>query len=165
VVLTPGYSGKSEREFWRIWIDFNGDNDFEDAGEQVFVANNKKDVVSGTIDIPSGVSGQTRMRVSIKNGSSPGSCEVFPFGEVEDYTANFMITKQESISRTYNRDLVIFPNPNNGSFQVLIGEDIRRSEFYIFYQLFDYFIICNFDLSYCSIANDTIFFIYCYVSQ
>jgi hypothetical protein len=125
VVLTPGYSGSSEREFWRIWIDFNGDSDFDDAGEQVFVANNKKNEVSGTIDIPTGVSGLTRMRISMKGGSSPGPCEVFTYGEVEDYTANFMITKKESSSRTNNRDLVIFPNPNHGSFQVKIEKDIH----------------------------------------
>jgi len=125
VVLTPGYSGKSQREFYRIWIDFNGDGDFEDAGEQVFVANNKKDAVSSTMSIPSSATGQTRMRISMKNGSSPGPCEIFFQGEVEDYTVNFMIEEQEGISRTYNRELVIFPNPNNGSFQVILDEEIH----------------------------------------
>jgi len=125
VVLTPGYTGNSQREFWRIWIDFNGDGDFEDAGEEVFVANNKKNEVSGTMSIPSSATGQTRMRISMKNGSSPGPCEIFLGGEVEDYTANFMNFKQEGISQTYNRDLVIFPNPNNGSFQVKIEKEIH----------------------------------------
>ncbi|MCD4725052.1 MAG: PKD domain-containing protein [Bacteroidales bacterium] len=127
VVLTPGYSGNSQREFWRIWIDFNSDGDFEDEGEEVFVANNKKNEVSGTMSIPSSATGQTRMRISMKNGSSPGPCETFPGGEVEDYTANFISLKHEGISRTYNkdRDLVIFPNPNNGSFQVKIEKEIH----------------------------------------
>jgi PKD repeat protein len=125
VVLTPGYSGRSQREFWRIWIDFNGDGDFEDAGEQVFVANNKKDAVSGTMSIPSAATGQTRMRISMKNGSSPGPCETFLGGEVEDYTANFTTFKQGGISRTYNGGLVIFPNPNNGTFQVKIEKEIH----------------------------------------
>jgi len=98
VVLTPGYTGNSQREFWRIWIDFNGDGDFEDAGEEVFVANNKKNEVSGTMSIPSSATGQTRMRISMKNGSSPGPCEIFLGGEVEDYTANFMNFKQEGSS-------------------------------------------------------------------
>jgi PKD repeat protein len=125
VVLTPGYSGKSEREFWRIYIDFNGDSDFDDAGEQVFVANNKKDVVSGTMSIPSTAIGQTRMRISMKNGSSPGPCETFPYGEVEDYTVDFTGFKSASVSQTYNKDLVIYPNPTNGSFQLKIGKDIH----------------------------------------
>lgn len=125
VVLTPGYSGSSQREFWRIWIDFNGDGDFEDAGEEVFVANNKKDVVSGIMTISSSATGQTRMRISMKNAGSQGPCEIFAGGEVEDYTVNFLIPEQESISQTYNSDLVIFPNPNNGKFQVIIEKDIH----------------------------------------
>ena len=44
---------------------------------------------------------------------------------MEDYTANFMILKHESISRTSNKDLEIFPNPNNGRFQVIIDKDIQ----------------------------------------
>jgi PKD repeat protein len=125
VVLTPGYSGKSQREFWRIWIDFNGDGHFDDTGEEVFVANNKKDAVSGTMSIPSTATGQTRMRITMKNGSSPGSCETFNGGEVEDYTANFMIPEDESISQSYSSDLVIFPNPNNGNFKVILDSEIQ----------------------------------------
>jgi PKD repeat protein len=125
VVLTPGYSDKSQREFYRIWIDFNNDNDFEDTGEEVFVANNKKDAVSGTMSIPSSATGQTRMRISMKNGGSPGPCEVFYRGEVEDYTVDFMGSNKESISPIYDKDLVIFPNPNTGSFQVAIDKEIQ----------------------------------------
>ena len=125
VVLTPGYSGSSQREFWRIWIDLNSDGDFEDSGEEVFVANNKKNEVSGTLSIPSSATGQTRMRISMKNGSSPGPCDVFFGGEVEDYTANFLNLKHESASRTFNKDLAIFPNPNNGRFQVILENEIH----------------------------------------
>jgi len=125
VVLTPGYTGNSQREFWRIWIDFNGDGDFEDSGEQVFVANNKKNVVSGTMSIPSSATGQTRMRISMKNGGSPGPCEIFLRGEVEDYTANFTNLKQQGISQTYSKNLVIFPNPTNGRFQVILDSEIH----------------------------------------
>ena len=125
MVLTPGYSGSSQREFWRIWIDFNIDGDFDDSGEQVFVANNKKNVVSGTISIPSSATGQTRMRISMKNGGSPGPCETFSNGEVEDYLVYFMGMNPESISIPNNKDLVIFPNPNNGRFNVVIEKDIH----------------------------------------
>ncbi|MCK4819173.1 T9SS type A sorting domain-containing protein, partial [bacterium] len=104
---------------------FNNDGDFDDADEQVFVANNKKGSVTGTMSIPATATGQTRMRITMKNGSSPGPCETFPGGEVEDYTVDFMGFKSESVSRTYNKDLVIFPNPNNGKFQVILNKDIH----------------------------------------
>jgi len=125
VYLTPGYKGKSQAEYWRIWIDFNSDGDFGDAGEEVFAADDIKNVVSGTISIPSFATGQTRMRISMKRGSSPGPCEVFSYGEVEDYTANFDSFKHLGISQTLNKDMVIFPNPNNGIFHVLIEKEIH----------------------------------------
>ena len=125
VTLTPGYTGSSQREFWRIWIDFNSDGDFDDPDEQVFVANNKKGAVTGTMSIPSSASGQTRMRITMKNGGSPGPCEIFYGGEVEDYTVDFTGFKSVNVAQTDNRDLVIFPNPNNGSFQLKIDKDIH----------------------------------------
>jgi hypothetical protein len=110
VTLTPYYTGKDQREFWRIWIDFSGDGDFEDADETVFVANNKKSAVSGTISIPAYASGQTRMRVTMKNGSSPSPCETFPNGEVEDYTADFGGGAGRMLDNNHF-DLNIYPNP------------------------------------------------------
>ena len=61
----------------------------------------------------------------MKNGNSPGPCETFPYGEVEDYTVEFMAGDALGIPQTYYKDLVIFPNPNHGSFQVKIEKDIR----------------------------------------
>jgi PKD repeat protein len=124
VNLIPGYSGSSQREFWRIWIDFNNDGDFDDSGEMVFAANNKKNGVSGTISIPSSATGQTRMRISMKNGGAPDPCEIFPDGEVEDYTVSFMASAPLGISQFNTRDLKIFPNPSNGRFHVQLGSDI-----------------------------------------
>jgi len=125
VVLTPGYSGKSQREFWRIWFDFNGDGDFEDSGEQVFVANNKKGTVTGTMSIPATANGQTRMRITMKNGSSPGPCETFPYGEVEDYTVDFEGSNITSKTNPNIADLMIYPNPNNGIFNAYMDCDIH----------------------------------------
>jgi PKD repeat protein len=89
VTLTPGFSGSSFRELWRVWIDYNKDGDFLDAGETVFAPASSKTVVNGSFTVPSGVSGLTRMRVSMKYNAIPSSCESFAFGEVEDYTVSF----------------------------------------------------------------------------
>ncbi len=83
--LTPGFSGSSYTEHWRVWIDYNRDGDFTDAGEQV-LAQSGSAAVSGSFTVPSGLSGTTRMRVSMKYGSGAAPCEVFTYGEVEDYT-------------------------------------------------------------------------------
>ncbi|MCP4149216.1 MAG: PKD domain-containing protein, partial [bacterium] len=89
VSLTPEFSDATYQEFWKIWIDFNVDGDFDDAGEEVFSQGLSSTTVTGTLTIPSGVECLTRMRVSMKyNGEQTSTCESFSFGEVEDYTVN-----------------------------------------------------------------------------
>ena len=88
LTMDPGFSGRSIFEYWQVWIDFNHDGDFTDAGELVFSATKKKSTVTGTINIPSGLDVTTLMRVSMKRGSVASSCEIFSQGEVEDYTVN-----------------------------------------------------------------------------
>jgi M6 family metalloprotease-like protein len=84
--LSPGFSDRSKNEYWSVWIDFNQDKDFEDAGELVFTALRKRNTVSGTINIPNGLDCTTRMRVSLSRNGIPGPCDIFDNGEVEDYT-------------------------------------------------------------------------------
>lgn len=86
---TPGFTGTAYTEYWRVWIDFNDDADFDDAGELVYTSAGTSAAVNGTIAIPSGASlGAKRMRVSMKYNAVPSPCEVFQYGEVEDYTVN-----------------------------------------------------------------------------
>jgi PKD repeat protein len=122
VTLTPYFPGKDQREFWRIWIDYNGNGVFDDAGEQVFTANNKKSAVTGTIVIPSGLSGQTRLRVTMKQGSSPTSCEIFSFGEVEDYTADFGSGAPGSVIAS-DLELNVYPNPASNQLNIYLISD------------------------------------------
>jgi len=86
VSLTPGFASSSYTEYWAIWIDYNEDGDFTDSGEQVFSGSGSS-TVNGSFTVPSGTAGiTTRMRVSMKYGGAPTSCETFTYGEVEDYT-------------------------------------------------------------------------------
>jgi len=87
VILTPGFSGGVWTEYWKIWIDYNDDHDFEDAGEEVF-AGYASTTVTGSFTVASGINKVTRMRISMKYASYPTPCESFTYGEVEDYTAN-----------------------------------------------------------------------------
>ncbi|MCB8964975.1 MAG: fibronectin type III domain-containing protein [Bacteroidales bacterium] len=88
VSLTPGFKSSTYSEYWKIWIDLNGDGDFDDNNENVFDAGAlSKTTVSGTITIPSATASiTTRMRVSMKYNGSQTACETFSYGEVEDYT-------------------------------------------------------------------------------
>ncbi len=85
VALTQVYTGTTYTEYWKIWIDYNRDGDFLDAGEEVF-SDSGTVPVSGSFTVPSGLDVTTRMRVSMKYGSYSTPCESFTYGEVEDYT-------------------------------------------------------------------------------
>ncbi len=92
VRLTPGYAGTPFVEQYRIWIDFNTDGDFEDAGEEVFAPNPTNSFAEGVIHIPAWASDTTRMRVAMRFENEPSVCGHFDYGEVEDYTVRFVET-------------------------------------------------------------------------
>ncbi|MCH8318876.1 MAG: T9SS type A sorting domain-containing protein, partial [Bacteroidetes bacterium] len=92
VTLTPGFASTVYNEYWKIWIDFNQNGNFSDAGELAFDAGAlSSSTVSGNLNVPSTASlGTTRMRVSMKYNGAQTACETFSYGEVEDYSVNII---------------------------------------------------------------------------
>ena len=91
ITITPVWTSTVYDEGYAVWIDYNYDGDFDDAGELVWsqpITQNTP--VSGSFTVPDDVAFEesTRMRVSLKYNGIPTSCESFDFGEVEDYTIN-----------------------------------------------------------------------------
>ncbi|WOD45088.1 immunoglobulin-like domain-containing protein [Hwangdonia lutea] len=88
ITVTPTWTGTVYNEGYSVWIDYNIDGDFDDAGEQVWSQSRTKTTpVSGNFTVPSSaIEGSTRMRVAMKYNAIPTSCETFQYGEVEDYT-------------------------------------------------------------------------------
>ncbi|MEP0516050.1 choice-of-anchor D domain-containing protein, partial [Dokdonia sp.] len=87
--------------FFRVgaYIDWNRDGDFDDVGENYDMGNVTNGFDTSTsnsplaITVPVGAEiGSTRMRISIQFNAIPGACEMFTFGEVEDYTLNIRPT-------------------------------------------------------------------------
>jgi hypothetical protein len=91
ITASESYSVGTIMLYYRAWIDFNG-NGFFDTNEKVLeVTNNGKIVATQSVKIPTtSITGAVRMRVTMKKGSYPLACEVFPNGEVEDYTINIV---------------------------------------------------------------------------
>ncbi len=87
ITITPAWTGTVYPEAYAVWIDWNRDGDFNDAGELVYSTGaTTATSVSGSFGIPAGASlGATRMRVSMKYNATPTACESFTYGEVEDY--------------------------------------------------------------------------------
>jgi len=75
-----------------VWIDFNQDGDFDDAGEDVLVTAESNSPWAGTIAIPSGAyNGNTRMRIRMHDaslGANYTACGASSYGQVEDYTVS-----------------------------------------------------------------------------
>jgi len=89
MTLTPGFASTTYPEFFKVYIDYNNDKDFVDAGELVYTSAGTTVMVTTSITIPAtAVTGSTRMRVMMKDGSITSPCEAYTYGEVEDYTLN-----------------------------------------------------------------------------
>lgn len=80
-----------------IWIDYNRNGLFTDAGEQVFnQASTSANPINGSFIVPSNaLEGGTRLRVAMRENGSPISCSSSFAGQVEDYT---VIIKNTSCS-------------------------------------------------------------------
>ncbi len=90
ITITPRWTGTVYSEGYAVFVDWNRDGDFTDAGETVYTrAASTATSITGTFNTPSGASqGPTRMRVSMKYNGVPTACESFQYGEVEDYIVN-----------------------------------------------------------------------------
>ncbi|MDH7445521.1 GEVED domain-containing protein [Aquimarina sp. 2201CG14-23] len=90
ISVTPTWTGTVYAEGYAVWIDYNNNGDFEDAGELVWSKSPSTNTNnSGSFTVPTGTSETAvRMRVSMKYNDIPTSCETFTYGEVEDYTVN-----------------------------------------------------------------------------
>jgi chitodextrinase len=129
ITITPGWTSTVFSEAYRVWIDYNRDGDFLDAGEQVFNRNRTTATpISGNFTVPTtALLGATRMRVSMKYNASPTSCEIFTDGEVEDYTVNITSVAREDDSASETLSISVYPNPVNG--EVLFISPIENATY------------------------------------
>jgi hypothetical protein len=133
--LTPGFTSgglfgsSSYPEYWKIWIDYNQDGDFDDANELAFDAGaTSESAVSGNITIPaSALPGTTRVRVSMKYNGAQTACESFGYGEVEDYSmvigSSARLANVAAITPTAN--ITLYPNPSK-DFVTLSGLNLAK---------------------------------------
>jgi hypothetical protein len=89
ITLTPGYHGPGYTEFWTVYIDYNQNGLFTDAGEMVLQTSSSS-AITKTFTVPaSALTGNTRMRIQMQYGlNQTNPCASFSYGEVEDYTVN-----------------------------------------------------------------------------
>jgi hypothetical protein len=119
-----------QMENYSIWIDYNHDNDFTDAGEQaVNISSDLGGYIGVNFAVPANaVPGSTRMRVTIQNGNAPVPCGLFPRGETEDYSVVIVApaTKQGNSNAlselNAENDIAVYPNPFNDKISIQLKE-------------------------------------------
>lgn len=126
ITITPAWTSTVYSEGYSVWIDYNKDGDFIDAGEQVYTkATSTATTASGSFTIPATATlGATRMRVSMKYNGIPTACEAFSYGQVEDYTVNIVSAAKESeTSRNTIAEINLYPNPTSSIINVTSVSD------------------------------------------
>lgn len=122
VKYSAGFAGSSADEYYKAWIDYNRDGDFDDSGEELFSRiSSSSNRLKNFFTVPeSAAPGKTRFRIAMKNGSYPGACETFANGEVEDYSIDLLPGLKAGLLSEVT-GFEVYPNPNNGSFQFAIA--------------------------------------------
>jgi hypothetical protein len=118
VSFSAGYAGTAYTEYWKIYIDYNRDGDFADAGELVVSGSSASAAtLSGTFTVPSTArTGNTRMRVIMSDASATTSCNSYSYGETEDYTVS--ITGGAAL--TAGLTLEVYPNPATDAVRLVL---------------------------------------------
>lgn len=147
ITLTPGlsYVGYEPDLYWRVWVDWNQDGDFLDAGELAVSADATFSLVTQTVSVPTNaLTGTTRMRVAMRRDQAPEACTDYIFGEVEDYT---VLVSDGAVSRgtvagtpRQNVDLLetttqlaavdFFPNPVRELLHISASEAMEHVDVY-----------------------------------
>lgn len=118
ITITPSWTSTVYSEGYAVWIDYNKNGLFTDAGELVYSkATSTGTTASGSFTVPTTATvGTTRMRVSMKYNGIPTSCETLSYGQVEDYSVNIVAAAAIStIADTNSNEILttvsLYPNP------------------------------------------------------
>lgn len=130
----------------RIWLDYNNDKDFEDAGETIIT---KDFIMAGvytdsfTVPLTAAL-GVTRLRATAKMSSDAGHSIPTPcdnpkdpidyHGEMEDYTITIVAEGTSVEDITNNANVSLYPNPTDGNLTIAFAQ---KTDAPILTELFD----------------------------
>ncbi len=139
ITITPLWTGTVYAEGYAVFVDWNRDGDFGDAGELAFSQTaTTATPINGSFNVPAGASaGPTRMRVSMKYNDVPDPCESFSWGEVEDYIVVIPTSLQTSNGESSGRiisasEIFLYPNPVHGGLLNIAISDGIATEYEIY---------------------------------
>ena len=89
ISFSAGFVSSAYSEYVKVYIDYNQNGVFTDAGELVVnaAASSAATTRTGSFTVPTTAkSGNTRLRVVLSDNSATTSCGSYSYGETEDYT-------------------------------------------------------------------------------
>lgn len=134
--ISAGFPGTVRNQRFSVYIDFNRNGSFADAGERLVNSTsiNNAGIKNFSITLPSNATpGPTRMRVIMRrNPGTISPCITGYQGETEDYMVNLVasgnrsavtpVTKTISLAMPVSTDpgFAVSPNPSNGVFTLTL---------------------------------------------
>ncbi|MBC6610921.1 M4 family metallopeptidase [Hymenobacter sp. BT507] len=154
ISFSAGFASSTYTENWDVYIDYNQDGDFADAGENVVGGSSgSSGTLSATFTVPaSAKTGKTRLRIVMSDNSGTTSCGTYSYGETEDYSVNItggtlaadntgiaglagattldakMPTRQVAVYPNPATDHVVIALPDNGTVAGVEVMDIRGAK-------------------------------------
>ncbi len=137
IEVEKGWRSTTYNEAVAVWIDFNGDGNFDTSEKVMNSTSSRNTPVNSNFTVPSVVGtdvkiGSTRMRVILKYYNNTSSqvtnpCEnTFSYGEVEDYTVN-IIDSTLGIQDELLSQFVLYPNPSDiGEIRLKMPNEIQE---------------------------------------
>lgn len=113
VSITPYWSSTVYPLRYAVFIDYNDNGVFTDAGETVWIqAATTSPIVTSAFTIPAGTtSGTKRVRVSASYSNTPPPCGTITYGQVEDYSINVQDVVLATSNNTNDSAVLLYPNP------------------------------------------------------
>ncbi|TGD81784.1 M4 family metallopeptidase [Hymenobacter wooponensis] len=124
ISFSAGFASTAYTEYWKVYIDYNQNGVFTDAGELVVSGSSSSSgTLTSTFTVPTTAkSGTTRMRVIVSDASATTSCGTYSYGETEDYTLNISggtlapeplpsLAGGTTLGMEVAKQLEVYPNP------------------------------------------------------
>ncbi|WP_035567267.1 M4 family metallopeptidase [Hymenobacter sp. IS2118] len=133
--FSAGFTSTAYTENWKIYIDYNRDGDFTDAGELIVSGSSASAAtLSGAFTVPATArTGATRLRVVLSDNAATTSCNTYSYGETEDYTVNitggaaiaggnYGLTGGDAtpLGNEAARKLEVYPNPATDAVRLVL---------------------------------------------
>jgi hypothetical protein len=128
ITFSAGFAGLKYKEFWKGWIDYDGDGNFESSEKILDKSTQKDGYIIRSFTVPATASiGKTRLRITMKRHAGPAPCEMFLYGEVEDYS--ILISPQNIAPSQYSiTQLSVYPNPASTELIASFTEPLRSGQ-------------------------------------